>query len=129
MVVKLSGTTVARADSGHSSALSPKAGMGAVVLSNAETPAGVDDIGQHLLNANAPLWQPPTEHKQVAVDAKVFDVYVERYQLASNFILTITREGTQFFVQATGQPKLEIFPESEHDYFLKGRGRSHQFRN
>lgn len=43
----------------------PKSGMGVVVLSNAETPAGVDDIGQHLLNANAPLWQPPTEHKQV----------------------------------------------------------------
>ena len=97
----------------------PKAGMGVVVLSNAETPAGIDDIGQHLLNANAPLWQPPTEHKQVAVDAKVFDGYVGQYQLAPNFILTITREGTQFFVQATGQPKLDIFPESEHGYFLK----------
>jgi serine-type D-Ala-D-Ala carboxypeptidase/endopeptidase len=49
----------------------------------------------------------------------VFDGYVGQYQLAPNFILTITREGTQFFVQATGQSKLEIFPESEHDYFLK----------
>jgi D-alanyl-D-alanine-carboxypeptidase/D-alanyl-D-alanine-endopeptidase len=96
-----------------------KTGMGVVVLSNAETPAGVDDIGQHLLNANAPLWQPPKEHTQIAVDPKVFDGYVGQYQLAPNFIMTITREGAQFFVQATGQPKLEIFPESEHDYFLK----------
>jgi serine-type D-Ala-D-Ala carboxypeptidase/endopeptidase len=96
-----------------------KTGMGVVVLSNAETMAGVDDIGQHLLNPNAPLWQPPKEHKQIAVDPKVFDGYVGQYQLAPNFILTITREGTQFFVQATGQPKLEIFPESERDYFLK----------
>ena len=94
-------------------------GMGVVVLSNAETPAGVDDIGQHLLNANAPLWQPPKEHKQMPVDPKVFDGYVGQYQLAANFILTVTREGAQFFVQATGQPKLEIFPESERDYFLK----------
>ena len=96
-----------------------KTGTGVVVLSNAETLAGVDDIGQHLLNSNAPLWQPPKEHKQVAVDPKIFDGYVGQYQLAPEFVLTITREGTQFFVQATGQPKLEIFPESERDYFLK----------
>jgi hypothetical protein len=31
-------------------------------------PAGVDDIGQHLLNANAPLHQPPKAYKEVAVD-------------------------------------------------------------
>ena len=29
------------------------------------------------------------------------------------------REGNQLFVQATGQPKFELFPESERDYFLK----------
>jgi hypothetical protein len=90
-----------------------------VVLSNAETSAGVDDIGQHLLNANAPLYQPPKEHKQVAVDPKVFDGYVGQYQLAPNFVMTITRDRAQFFVQATGQPKLEIFPESDRNYFLK----------
>jgi serine-type D-Ala-D-Ala carboxypeptidase/endopeptidase len=96
-----------------------KTGTGVVVLSNAETLAGVDDIGQHLLNANAPLYQPPKEHKQVAVDPKVLDGYIGQYQLAPNFVMTITRDGTQLFVQATGQPKLEIFPESDRDYFLK----------
>lgn len=96
-----------------------KTGTGVVVLSNAETPAGVDDIGQHLLNTNAPLYQPPKEHKQVAVDPKVFDGYVGQYQLAPNFVMTITRDGAQLFVQATGQAKLEIFPESEREYFLK----------
>ncbi len=99
--------------------LEPKTGMGVVVLSNAETPAGVDDIGQHLLNANALLWQPPKQHKQIAVDPKVFHGYVGQYQLAPNFLLTITGDGTQLFVQATGQPKLEIFPEGDRDYFLK----------
>jgi serine-type D-Ala-D-Ala carboxypeptidase/endopeptidase len=96
-----------------------KTGMGVVVLSNAETPEGVDDIGQHLLNADAPLWQPPKEHKPIAVAPKVFDGYVGQYQLAPNFILTVSREGAQSFVQATGQPKVEIFPESDRDYFLK----------
>jgi CubicO group peptidase (beta-lactamase class C family) len=100
-------------------AFEKKTGAGVVVLSNAETTAGVDDLGQHLLNPNAPLYQPPKEHKQVSVDPKLFDGYVGQYQLAPNFILTITRDGSQLFVQATGQPKFELFPESDHDYFLK----------
>jgi CubicO group peptidase (beta-lactamase class C family) len=94
-------------------------GVGVVVLSNAETAAGVDDIGTHLLNTSAPLWQPPKEHKEVAVDPKIFDSYIGQYQLAPNFVLTITREGNQLFAQATGQSKIEIFPQSDRDYFLK----------
>jgi serine-type D-Ala-D-Ala carboxypeptidase/endopeptidase len=97
----------------------PNAGMGVVVLSNAFTVAGVDDIGRHLLDSSAPLMKPPKEHKEVAVDKKLFDGYVGRYELAPNFIMTITREGDSLFVQATGQPKVEIFPESDRDYFLK----------
>jgi serine-type D-Ala-D-Ala carboxypeptidase/endopeptidase len=96
-----------------------KTGTGVVALSNAETPAGVDDIGQHLLNANAPLYQPPKEHMQVTVDPKLFDGYVGQYQLAPNFVMAITRDGARLFVQATGQPKLEIFPENDRNYFLK----------
>lgn len=96
----------------------PKARVGVVVLSNAKTEAGVDDIGRHLLDPSVPLLTPK-EHKQVAVDSKLFETYLGRYQLAPDFIITITREGDHFFEQATGQPKAEIFPESERDYFLK----------
>jgi CubicO group peptidase (beta-lactamase class C family) len=62
---------------------------------------------------------PPKEHKEIAVDAKVFDGYVGRYQLNPDFVLTVTREGDHLFVQATGQPKFEVFAESDRDYFLK----------
>jgi CubicO group peptidase (beta-lactamase class C family) len=62
---------------------------------------------------------PPKEHKEIAVDPKVFIGYVGSYQLAPNFILTITREDDHLFAQATGQPKFQIFPESDRDYFLK----------
>jgi hypothetical protein len=63
---------------------------------------------------------PPTkEHKEVAIDSKILDSYVGSYQLALNFILTVTREGDHLFTQATGQGKLEVFPESDHDFFLK----------
>jgi CubicO group peptidase (beta-lactamase class C family) len=61
----------------------------------------------------------PSERKEVPVDPKVFNGYVRRYELAPNFILTVTREGDDLFTQATGQGKLQIFPESERDYFLK----------
>jgi D-alanyl-D-alanine-carboxypeptidase/D-alanyl-D-alanine-endopeptidase len=98
-----------------------KARVGVVVLSNTETAVGVDDIGMHLLDADSPLMnpKPPKERKEISVDPKLFDGYVGRYQLAPTFILTITREGAGLFAQATDQPKFQIFPESERDYFLK----------
>jgi hypothetical protein len=61
----------------------------------------------------------PKEHKEVAIDPKILDNYVGSYELAPNFILTVTREGDHLFTQATGQGKLEVFPESDHDFFLK----------
>ena len=95
-----------------------------MVLSNAETNTGVDDVGLHLLNPKAPLLdasalRPPKERKEIAVDPKLFDKYVGRYQLAPNFILAVTREGDHLFAQATGQPKFELFAEGEKEYFLK----------
>ena len=62
---------------------------------------------------------PPREHKEVAIDPKILDNYVGSYELAPNFILTVTREGDHLFTQATGQGKVEVFPESDHDFFLK----------
>ena len=102
----------------------PKTRVGVVVLANAETNAGVDDIGVHLLRPKAPLldagaFRPPKEHEEIAVDPKLFDKYAGRYELAPNFILTITREGDHLFAQATGQPKFELFAEAEKEYFLK----------
>jgi CubicO group peptidase (beta-lactamase class C family) len=61
----------------------------------------------------------PKEHKEVKVDPKIFDGYLGQYQLAPNFILTITREGDGLFAQATGQPQVQIFPESEREFFYK----------
>lgn len=97
----------------------PTTGVGVVVLSNTFTAAGVDDIGMHLLDSRVPLRPPPKEHKETAVDPKLFDGYVGQYQLAPNFVLTITREGDQLFAQATNQPKLAIFPEGARDFFFK----------
>jgi len=61
----------------------------------------------------------PKEHKEISVDPKLFDGYVGKYQLAPNFIFTITRDGAHLFAQLSGQPTFEIFAESEKDYFYK----------
>ena len=97
----------------------PKARTGVVVLSNTFTNGGVDDIGRHLLDASLPLAAPPVQHKEVKIDPKLLDAYVGNYELAPNFILTVSREGDRLFTQATGQPKFEVFPEGDRKFFVK----------
>ena len=97
----------------------PKARTGVVVLSNTSTNAGADDIGLHLLDPTFPLAQPPKQRQEVKVDAAVLDEYVGRYQLAPNFIITITREGDQLYAQATDQPRFQLFAEAPREFFLK----------
>ena len=53
------------------------------------------------------------------IDPKILDNYIGSYELAPNFILTVTREGDHLITQATGQGKVEAFPESDRDFFLK----------
>jgi len=98
---------------------SPRTKVGVVVLSNTSTVAGVDDIGLHVLDARLPTMQPPKVHTEVTVDPNLFEGYVGAYQLAPNFVLTVTREANRLFIQATGQPKFEIFAEAAQEYFLK----------
>jgi CubicO group peptidase (beta-lactamase class C family) len=62
---------------------------------------------------------PPKERKEVKVDAAVIEKYTGRYELAPNFILSVTREGDHLYAQATGQPRFEIFAEDDHNFFLK----------
>ena len=91
-----------------------------VVLSN--TANSVDDIGFHLLNAGYPLDKPTPPvpaRSTVPLSSAVADRYVGRYAIQPTFVIAFTREGDRFFVQATGQSKLEVFAESETKFFLK----------
>lgn len=57
--------------------------------------------------------------KDVVVPASILETYVGDYQLAPNFILTVTKEGDKLITQATGQGKIEIFAESETKFYPK----------
>ncbi len=62
--------------------------------------------------------QKPAE---VKIDPKIFDDYVGQYSFPNNpdFIISFFREGDKFYLQATDQGRLEIFPASESKFFLK----------
>ncbi|MBT1655028.1 DUF3471 domain-containing protein, partial [Klebsiella pneumoniae] len=44
--------------------------------------------------------------------------YVGQYELAPNFIITITKEGGKLMAQAPGRQKIELLPESEIEFFV-----------
>jgi uncharacterized protein (TIGR03435 family) len=92
-------------------------GLTVVVLTNfaGARPGVISHAVAGLVN---PALQP-REHKEVSVNPKLFDGYIGKYQLAPDFILTITRQGDRLFTQATGQGMFPLFPESERDFFLK----------
>jgi CubicO group peptidase (beta-lactamase class C family) len=60
---------------------------------------------------------PLKQHKQVAVDGKILDRYVGRYGLPPDLILTVRREGDHLSVQENDEPKQDLLPESETDFF------------
>ncbi|MCP3978550.1 MAG: serine hydrolase [bacterium] len=88
---------------------------GVVVLSNSTN--DIDDIGFHLLEPEFQLAQFKSETQAVEFAPERFDAYVGRYQLTPEFILSVTRDGDRYFVQATGQGMLEVFPESATRFF------------
>ena len=61
----------------------------------------------------------PSPRKVAVVDPMIYDLYAGDYELAPDFIITILRRGDKLISQATGQPEIELFPESETRFFLK----------
>lgn len=61
----------------------------------------------------------PVVPKEVTVAPGVFDRLAGQYQFAPSAVITISREGTHFYEQLTGQGRFEIFATSEREYFLK----------
>ena len=74
------------------------------------------DLAGIVFGESVPL---PKAHVVATVNPKIYDDYVGKYELTPTFALTVTRDGDRLMTQATGQGKVEVFPESETDFFLK----------
>jgi len=57
--------------------------------------------------------------KEVTLTASYLKKLVGEYELGPGFNIEVMLDGDQLMVQATGQPKIPIFPESETRFFLK----------
>jgi D-alanyl-D-alanine-carboxypeptidase/D-alanyl-D-alanine-endopeptidase len=87
---------------------------GVVVLSN--TRHDIEDIGMHLLESRLPLFK---DRKSIKVKRKILDAYVGDYQLTRNREVTLRRRGDRLFGQVTDQEEVELFGETETEFFLK----------
>jgi hypothetical protein len=60
------------------------------------------------------------EETALKLSPEILSHYVGKYDYGQGkMILAVTREGDQLFAQMTGQPKFEIFPKSETEFFWK----------
>ena len=56
---------------------------------------------------------------EVTISDAVLETYIGKYELKPGFILEVTKEGNQLKAQATGQPKVDVFPKTETEFYLK----------
>lgn len=56
---------------------------------------------------------------EVKIDPHRFARCTGFYRHPAGLIMTVSLEGDRFFLQLTGQPKVELFAESESNFFLK----------
>lgn len=56
----------------------------------------------------------------IALDPARFDAYAGYYRMQPNGIFVISREGNRYFQHVIGQDPVEMFADSENEFFLKG---------
>src|SRR5205085_9586407 len=100
-------------------AYDPNSRVGVVVLTNEVGDVG--DVARHLLRPDFPLVKlANTKHTEIALDAKILDSYVGRYEAKDEGIFIIARENDFLTIESPadwGLPKLRIHPESQRDFF------------
>jgi CubicO group peptidase (beta-lactamase class C family) len=126
-------------------AYDPKSRVGVVVLSNAsQHPAGVGDIGRHVLNSQFPILGPrqlefskrrkdDERRTVVRLDPKLLEAYAGRYKGGSESWV-VRHEGTRLFMQDEahlnkGYSKYEILPKGGRDFFFLGQDSEITFNN
>jgi hypothetical protein len=81
----------------------------------------VEKVTTERLNGNQE-WKltnkPLPDPNGIKVSEKILETYTGKYEITSDFLVTVTREGNKLYVQAEGQEALEMFAETESKFFL-----------
>lgn len=99
---------------------SMEGGNGVIVMINSENGAIIQEVINSV--ANVYQWKDfyiPIVKKLFPVPEEVALSYVGKYEIAPQFILTVSMENGQMKGQATGQGTLDIYPEAINKYFVK----------
>ncbi|EEF60340.1 serine hydrolase [Pedosphaera parvula] len=96
-----------------------KSKRGVVILSNSAN--DIDDIGFHLLNPKFNLAKVEVKKPRntIALSADALVNYVGVYRLNPAVVFNVRNNGDQLLVQLTGQSYLEVYPESESEFFYE----------
>ena len=97
----------------------PKEKMTVAMFSNTSEPEANFDP-----NKVAELFLWNTMEKQISyaessVKPANLEIYTGRYDLVGQAVITVTTEGGKLYAQLSGQPRFEIFPRSENEFFWK----------
>lgn len=69
-----------------------------------------------------------TANRIVNVDSKTLDGLVGKYQLARDFVFTVTKKGDRLMVGITNQETQEVFPRSKTEWYYKDVDASLEFK-
>lgn len=75
------------------------------------------DLGAMLFGRHYDL---PVIHHRVALDPKVYGSYMGRYELEPGSAVTIVKKGDHLMIEGIGRDSIEIIPESQTRFFVKG---------
>src|SRR5436190_1629103 len=90
-----------------------------IVLSNVEGASSGQVSGNLASIVFGDPYSLPKQHTAITLPASAFEKYVGEYQLLPGVVLTVLTEGGKFFIRITGRENMELFPESDKDFFLK----------
>lgn len=106
----------------------PRTGQGAVIMTNSDNGGA---IVNEIMRAIAREYGWPdfqvVEKASVPLSPAAFDTFAGRYE-RDDVVLRFSRTGDRFYVRASDQPKMEIFPQSSHEFFLISRSEIYDFQ-
>ncbi len=96
----------------------PFAGRGAVIMTNSDNGSALAD---EILRALAREYDWPdygvVEKTAVEFDPKAFTDFIGHYEREGVTVMAYSNQG-HFYLKAGNKPRTEIFPQSDHEFFL-----------
>ena len=96
----------------------PEKGQGAAIMTNSDN--GSKLYIEILTSiANEYVWNAfqPEEKVLAEVDPSIYDLYTGKYMLSPRVIITVSKENNRLYLEVPGEGTMELFPESETDFF------------